>query len=128
MTSGTGPTNGTGTTQTRGQGPAAMPGTAQGLLELSAREAQAAHRGTDAILSLLKRGGGEDPDDPMLAIVELLMLAEEREETIVREIAAIRTDLGVLGEHLRVMRQELSTLLGRIQVVPARPPGAGSQP
>lgn len=134
--------NGTGTTSTGGG--TALPGSVEGLLTVSAREAQAAHRGTDAILTMLGRGGGEqDPDDPALAVLELLMAAEERDAAMADEIASMRGVLDVLGDmaptiraeqvqaaareqqlhqDVLALRQLLEQFLSRIRI----PPSAGS--
>ncbi|APT30225.1 hypothetical protein MCBMB27_00934 [Methylobacterium phyllosphaerae] len=139
-------TDGTGTTKGR-DGGAGSSESLERLLTISAREAQAAHRGTDAILTVLQPGGGEhDPDDPVAAIAELLMAAEERDEALADAIAALHGSLDVLGDTAAKIREEqvqaaaredrlrqdvlalkerLEQLLGRIRLVPAAGSGTG---
>ncbi len=109
--------NGTGTTNSSGGG-TALPGSVEGLLTVSAREAQAAHRGTDAILTMLGRGGGEpDPDDPVAAIAELLMQAEERDEETADAIAALHGTLDVVGDSVAKIRDEQTQATAREQLL-----------
>ena len=109
--------NGTGTTHSGGGG-TALPGTVDGLLTISAREAQAAHRGTDAILTMLRQGGGEaDPDDPALAVVEMLMAAEERDAVMEDAIAAMHGTLDVLADTAATIRNEQAQAAAREQLL-----------
>lgn len=136
--------DGTGTTTSSGNG-TTLPGTVDGLLTVSAREAQAAHWGTDAILTMLRQGGGEpDPDDPAAAIAELLTQAEERDEAMADAIAAMHGTLDVvadtaatiraeqaqaaareqrLHQDVLTLKQQLTQFLGMIQITPS----AGSE-
>ena len=89
-----------------------------GLLTISAREAQAAHRGTDAILTMLRQGGGEaDPDDPALAVVEMLMAAEERDAVMEDAIAAMHGTLDVLADTAATIRNEQAQAAAREQLL-----------
>lgn len=110
-------TNGMGTTHSGGDG-TVLPGTLDGLLTISAREAQAAHRGTDAILTMLRQGGGEpDPDDPAAGIAEMLMQAEERDEAMADAIASMRATLDVLGDTATKIRDEQAQAAAREQLL-----------
>jgi len=138
--------NGAGTTTSNG-GATTLPGTVDGLLTISAREAQAAHRGTDAILTMLRQGGGEsDPDDPAAGIAEMLMQAEERDEAMADAIAAMRGVLDELsdiatkiraeqaqaamreqlqGQEIQATRKRLEQFLGMVRIAPSAGSGGG---
>ncbi|WP_246730873.1 hypothetical protein [Methylobacterium sp. 2A] len=124
-----------------------MPATVDGLLTVSAREAQAAHRGTDAILTMMRQGGGEpDPDDPAAAIAEMLMQAEERDAAMADAITAMRGILDELSDIATKIRaeqaqaaareqqlhqatqaqtQRLEQFLSMVRILPSANPGAG---
>lgn len=138
--------DGTGTTTLSGNG-TALPATVDGLLTVSAREAQAAHRGTDAILTMMRQGGGEpDPDDPAAAIAEMLMQAEERDAAMADAITAMRGILDELSDIATKIRaeqaqaaareqqlhqatqaqtQRLEQFLSMVRILPSANPGAG---
>ena len=102
-------TNGTGTTGS-GQGWTGQSSSSNQLLELSTRAAQAAHQGTKQILTLMRSNGGDqDPDDPVAAIAELLLQAEERDRAMAVALDTMRGTLEGLAQTVAAIRADQAT-------------------